>query len=193
MHRARGNDHGAAKRVPDEHDRLRAAMLQVGDPGQDIQRTFGQDVGVTVAQPQGGDPVPTQHFREPRIGALARPAEAPPGATHPDHPVLRLRGLMQDRLDVAPVRPEQHTLAQLAFIGWAGAHVVDADGEGVRVFLARLVVRGLWHVTPPPGAWLRRGLARPPSLMAGERWTRLSRSIGEQRKYGRFPSVCTGR
>jgi hypothetical protein len=50
---------------------------------------------------------------------------------------------MQDRLDVAPVRLEQHPLSQLAFIGWAGTHVVDADGEGVRVLVARLVVRGL--------------------------------------------------
>ena len=48
---------------------------------------------------------------------------------------------MQNRLDVAPVRPEQHPLPQLAFVGWTGEHVVDADGEGVRVFLARLVVR----------------------------------------------------
>jgi hypothetical protein len=44
-----------------------------------------------------------------------------------------------------------YTLSQLAFVGRAGTHVVDADGEGMRVFLARLVVRGLWHVTPPPG------------------------------------------
>jgi hypothetical protein len=28
-------------------------------------------------------------------------------------------------------------------VGWAGKHVVDADGEGVRVFLTRLVVRWL--------------------------------------------------
>ena len=51
MQRARDNDHGAAKRVPDEHHGLRAAMRQVGNPGHDIQRTFGQDVGATVAQP----------------------------------------------------------------------------------------------------------------------------------------------
>ena len=193
MQGARGNDHGAAKRVPDEHHGLRAAIRQIGDPGHDIQRTFGQDVGMTVPQPQGGDPVPTQHVREPGIGAVARPAESPPGATHPDHPVLRLRGLMQDRLDVAPVRPEQHPLSQLTFVGWAGTHVVDADGEGMRVFLARLVVRGLWHVTHPPGAWRRRGRARPPSLGAGERWTRRSRYSGEQRKQGRYSSICTGK
>src|SRR6266446_6531998 len=108
--------------------------------------------------------VPPQHVREPGIGALTRPAESPPCATHPDHPVLRLRGLMHDRLDIAPVRPEQHTLSQLAFVGWADAHVVEGDGERGRVFLARLVVRWLWHVTPPPGAWIRRGLARPSSL-----------------------------
>jgi hypothetical protein len=77
---ARGNDHGAAKRVPDEDHGLRAAIRQIGDPGHDIQRTFGQDVGMTVTQPQGGDPVPTQHVREPSIGAEARPAESPPGA-----------------------------------------------------------------------------------------------------------------
>ena len=58
---------------------------------------------------------------------------------------------MQDRLDVAPVRPEQQPLAQLTFVGWAGKHVVDADGEGMRVFLARLVVRWLWHVTSSRG------------------------------------------
>src|SRR5262245_5175439 len=63
---------------------------------------------------------------------------------------------MQDRLDVAPVRPEQQPLSQLTFMGWAGEHVVDADGEGMRVFLTRLVVRWLWHVTPPPGAWRGR-------------------------------------
>src|SRR6266446_776236 len=96
MQRTRGNDHGAAKRVPDEHYALRAALRQVGDPGHDIQRTFGQDVGAMLAPPQGRDPVPTQPFREPGIGALAWPAESPPCATHPDHPVLRLRGLMQD-------------------------------------------------------------------------------------------------
>src|SRR6267142_5609068 len=100
---------------------------------------------MTVTQPQGGDPVPTQLVCEPRIGAVARSAESPPGATHPDHPVLRFRGLMQDRLDVAPVRPEQQPLSQLTFVGWAGKHVEDADGEGMRVFLARLVVRWLWH------------------------------------------------
>jgi hypothetical protein len=47
---------------------------------------------------------------------------------------------MQDRLHVAPVRPEQHPLPQLTFMGWAGQHVVDADGEGMRVFLTQLVV-----------------------------------------------------
>ena len=116
--------------------------------------------------------VPPQHVRKPGIGALTRPAEAPPGATHPDHPVLRLRGLVPYGLDVAPVRPEQHPLAQLAFRGWTGTHVVETDGEGVRVFLTRLVVRGLWHWTTPPGTCLRRGLARPPSLMARERCQR---------------------
>ena len=151
MQYARSNDHGAAKRVPDKDHRLRAARRQIGDPGHDVQRTFRQNVGMTVTQPQGRDPVPTQPFREPRLGAVARPAEAPPGATHPDHPVLRFRGLMQDRLDVAPVRPEQHPLVQLAFVGRAGMHVVDADGEGLRVVLARLTVRRFWHVTPPPG------------------------------------------
>ena len=49
---------------------------------------------------------------------------------------------------------------------------LDQSGEGVRVFLTRLVVRGLWHGTPPPGTCLRRGLARPPSLMAREQWQR---------------------
>ena len=87
--------------------------------------------------------MPLQHVREPGIGALAGPAEAPPGATHPDHPVLRLWGLVPYGLDVAPVRPEQHPLAQLAFRGWTVTHVVEADGEGERVFLTRLVVRGL--------------------------------------------------
>src|SRR5215470_2695224 len=86
--------------------------------------------------------VPPQYVREPGIGALTRPAEAPPRAPHPDHPVLRLRGLVPYGLDVAPVRPEQHPLAQLAFIGWTGAHVVDADGEGARVFLTRLWCEG---------------------------------------------------
>src|SRR6266446_6401289 len=116
--------------------------------------------------------VPPQHVREPGIGALTRPAEAPPCATHPDHPVLRLRGLVPYGLDVAPVRPEQHPLSPLAFIGWTGAHVMDAAGEGVRVFLKRLVVRGLWHGATPPGACMRCGLARPPSLMARERCPR---------------------
>src|SRR5437016_2874601 len=152
----------------------------------------GRTLGVTVAQSQRGDPVPTQHVREPGIGAVARPAESPAGAPHPDHPILRLRGLMQDCLDVAPVRPEQHTLPQLVCVEWAGAHVVYADGEGVRVLLAQLAVRGLWHVTPPPGAWLRRGRARPPSLGAGERWTRRSRHSGEQREQGRYPQIGTG-
>jgi hypothetical protein len=130
--------------MPDEHHGLRAALLEIGDPGHDIKHTFGQDVGVTVAQPQRGDPVSTQHVREPGIGTLAWPAEAPPCATYPDHAALRLRGLVQYGRDVAPVRPEQHLLSQFAFIGWTGAHVVEADGEGVRVFLTRLVVRGLW-------------------------------------------------
>src|SRR5215470_12675229 len=145
-----------------------------------------------VAQSQRGDPVPTQHVREPCIGALARPAESPSCATHPDHPVLRLRGLMQDGLDVTPVRPQQQPLPQLAFIGRAGQHVVDANGEGLRMLLAQLAVQGLWHVTPPPGSWLRRGQARPPSLGAGERWTRGSRHSGEQREQGRYPHIGTG-
>src|SRR4029450_2240781 len=156
MHRASSNDHGSTKRVSDEDDTLHAVLLQSGDPGQDVERTFGQNVGVTVAQPQGSNPFLTQRFREPRIGALAGPAESPPGTSDPDHSVLRLRGLVQDCLDVASVRPKQHTLSQLAFIGWTGAHVVDADGEGVRVFLVRLVVRWRWHVTYPPGACFRR-------------------------------------
>jgi len=59
--------------VPDEHHRLRAAMRQGGDAGHDIEYTFGQDVGVTVAQPQGGDPVLTQHVCEPGKG---RPAQS---------------------------------------------------------------------------------------------------------------------
>src|SRR5438128_3371922 len=154
MQSVSGNDHGAAKRVTDENHWLIAAMLQVGDPGHDIERTFGQDVGVTVAHPQGGYPVPTQPFREPGIGALAWPAESTPCTTHPDHPSLRLRGLMHDRLDVTPVSTEQQPLPQFAFVGWAGEHVVDADGEGVRVFLARLVVQWLWHFTHPPGEGL---------------------------------------
>ena len=99
---------------------------------------------------------------------------------------------MQDCLDVAPVRPEQHTLPQLVCVGWAGMHVVYADGEGVRVLLAQLAVRGLWHVTPPPGAWLRRGRARPPSLNAGERWTRCSRHSGAQREQGRYHHMGIG-
>ena len=51
MHGARGNNHGAAKGMPDEDDALHTALLEIGDPGQDIQRTFGQDVGVPVEQP----------------------------------------------------------------------------------------------------------------------------------------------
>jgi hypothetical protein len=66
---------------------------------------------------------------------------------------------MQDRLDVAPVRPQQHPLPQRAVVGWTGAHVVDADGEGVRVFVAQLVMRWLSHCATPPGACFRRGLA----------------------------------
>src|SRR5262249_9090777 len=112
--------------------------------------------------------------------------------TNPDHPVLRLRGLMQDGLDVTSVCPEQQPLPQLAFIGRAGKHVVDANGEGLRVLLAQLAVQGLWHVTPLPGAWLRRRQARPPSLGAGERWTRCSRHSGEQREQGRYPHSGTG-
>ncbi len=51
MHCARGHDHGAAKRVPDEDGARHAALREIGDPGQDIQRACGQDVGVPVAQP----------------------------------------------------------------------------------------------------------------------------------------------
>ena len=117
VHRTRGNDHGPAKRVPNEDDTLHAVLLQSGDPGQDIERTFGQDIGVPVAQPQGSNPFLTQRFREPRIGTLTGPPEAPPCPPDPDDPVLRRRGLVQYCLDVAPVRPEQHPLSQLAFRG----------------------------------------------------------------------------
>src|SRR5215831_13300706 len=99
---------------------------------------------------------------------------------------------MQDGLDVTSVCPEQQPLPQLAFIGRAGQHVVDANGEGLRMLLAQLAVQGLWHVTPPPGAWLRRGQARPPSLGAGARWTRCSRHSGEQREQRRYPHIGTG-
>ena len=47
-------------------------------------------------------------------------------------------------------------------------------------------------MTPPPGAWLRRGQARPPSLGAGERWTRRSRHSGAQREQGRYSPIGTG-
>jgi hypothetical protein len=145
VHRARGNDHGPAKRVPDEDDTLHAVLLQSGDPGQDIERTFGQDVGVTVAQPQGRNPFLTQRFREPRIGALTGPPEAPPGTSDPDHPVLRRRGRMQERLDVTPVRPQQHTLPRLAGVGRTGEDIVEANSEGVRVVRTPLVVPWRWH------------------------------------------------
>ena len=49
VHRTRGNNHGPTKRVPDKDDPLHAVPLQSGDPGQDIERTCGQDVGVPVA------------------------------------------------------------------------------------------------------------------------------------------------
>jgi hypothetical protein len=81
VYRTRGNDHSPAKRVSDEDDTLHVVLLQSGDPGQDIERTFGQDVGVPVAQPQGSNPCLTQRFREPRIGALPgrpNPPRAPP-------------------------------------------------------------------------------------------------------------------
>src|SRR5687768_10123080 len=104
---------------------------------------------MTVIHPQRGDPFPPQPFRQPGIGPFAWPAESPPCATHPDHPVLRLRGLMQDRLDIAPVCLEHHPLSSLAFVGEAGTHIVEAAREGVRVFLAWLVVRVLWHVAHP--------------------------------------------
>jgi hypothetical protein len=107
VHRARGNDHGPAKRVPDEDDTLHVVLLQSGDPDHDIERTFGQDVGVPVAQPQGSNPFLTQRFRESCIGALTGPPEASPGTTDPDDPVWRLRSRMQDRLKITPVRPEQ--------------------------------------------------------------------------------------
>jgi hypothetical protein len=77
VHRARVNNHGSTKRVPDEDDTLHVVLLQIGDPGQDIQGAFRQDIGMTVTQPQGGDLVPLQHVREPDIGVLAGPAEAP--------------------------------------------------------------------------------------------------------------------
>src|SRR5262245_12330908 len=130
------NNHGAAKRVPDEDDTLHVILLQIGEPGQDIQGAFRQDVGVTVTQPQGGDLVPLQHVREPGIGALAGPAEAPPCATHPYHPVRRLRSRMQERLDVTPVCPQQHTLSQLAGVWRTGADIVETNREGVRVVRA---------------------------------------------------------
>jgi hypothetical protein len=68
---------------------------------------------------------------------------------------------MHDRLDVATVRTEQQPIPQLAFVGWDGENIVDADGEGVSVFLARLLVRVLWHLTNPPGVFIRRRLALP--------------------------------
>ena len=66
--------------MPDEDDTLHVVLLEIGDPGQDVQSTVRQDVGVTVTQPQGGELVPLQHVREPGIGALAGLAEAPPCA-----------------------------------------------------------------------------------------------------------------
>jgi hypothetical protein len=104
MDRARSNDDGAAKRVPNEHDGPSAVLLQRGDPSQNIQGTFGQHVGVPVVQPQGHDPLLAQRFRQPHIRALPRPTEAPAGATHPDHPVPRLQRRMQNRVNRAPVR-----------------------------------------------------------------------------------------
>jgi hypothetical protein len=126
--------------MPDEDDALHVALLEIVDPGQDIERTFGQDVGVPVAQPQGSNPCLTQRFREPRIGALAGPAESPPGTPHPDHPVLRLRGRMLERLDITSVRAEHHSHTQLAVVGWARVYVVESNRKRGRVCLARLVV-----------------------------------------------------
>jgi hypothetical protein len=145
VHRACGNDHRAAKRVPDKDDTLHVAPLQSGDSGQDIECTCRQDVGVPVAQPQGSNPCLTQRFREPRIGALTGPAESPPGTPDPDHPVLCRRGRMPERLDVTPIRPQQHTLPRLAGVGRTGADIVEAKREGVRVVRARLVVPWRWH------------------------------------------------
>src|SRR4029450_6470588 len=138
MHRASSNDHGSTKRVSDEDDTLHAVLLQSGDPGQDVERTFGQNVGVTVAQPQGSNPFLTQRFREPRIGALAGPAESPPGTPHPDHPVLRLPGRMLERLDITSVRAEHPSHTQLAVVGWAGVYVVESNAKRGRDGLWRL-------------------------------------------------------
>jgi hypothetical protein len=52
---------------------------------------------------------------------------------------------MQERLDVAPVRPEQHTLPQLAGMGRTGEDIMEANREGVRVVRARLGVPWRWH------------------------------------------------
>ena len=37
---------------------------------------------------------------------------------------------MQERLDVTPVRPQQHTLSRLASVGRTGADIVEANREG---------------------------------------------------------------
>ena len=52
---------------------------------------------------------------------------------------------MQERLDVTPVRPQQHTLSRLASVGRTGADIVEANREGVRVVRARLVGPWRWH------------------------------------------------
>ena len=52
---------------------------------------------------------------------------------------------MQERLDVTPVRPEQHTLPRLAGVEGTGEDIVDANREGVRLVRARLVVQWRWH------------------------------------------------
>jgi hypothetical protein len=50
---------------------------------------------------------------------------------------------MQERLDVTPVRPQQHTLPRLAGMGRTGEDIMEANREGVRVVWARLV--GQWR------------------------------------------------
>jgi hypothetical protein len=48
--------------MPDQDYRHGAIVLQIDDPGEDIQDTLVQDVGVTVVQPQRGDAFLTQPF-----------------------------------------------------------------------------------------------------------------------------------
>ena len=52
---------------------------------------------------------------------------------------------MPERLDVTPVRPQQHTLPRLAGVGRTGADIVEADREGVRVVRARLAGQWRWY------------------------------------------------